>query len=59
MRSKTSGLIPHRDQLNNSEITFPLLAILMGLPLVLVKLVSSEIPMALQTLAIKSSEVYE
>jgi hypothetical protein len=46
------------DQEKSSLITFPELAIFIGRPLLLVKVVSSDIPSALQTLAITSWDVY-
>ena len=53
------GLIRSRipSQANNSSITLPLLAIFIGRPFLLVKVVSSEMPSALQTVAITSCEV--
>ena len=43
---------------NSSLITLPLLAIFIGRPFLLVNVVSSEMPSALQTVAITSCEVY-
>src|SRR5207248_10472168 len=46
------------DYANSSLITLPLLAIFIGRPLLLVNVVSSEMPRALQTVAMTSCEVY-
>ena len=57
IRTSYDQLEPGPNYANSSLITLPLLAIFIGRPFLLVNVVSSEMPRALQTVAIRSCDV--